>query len=392
MKTKILIFLTFLSLQNVAQIRTDDTWKSTETFSPEWFLTNFNDSNWANSKIFIDSCYSCAGFQSISSPIWNNTNSETAFFRKHFFVKDKNIYTKIVLSCRLNVQTKIYLNGELIFNKSRSAAKLFDSLEVASKILEGKNVISVEVIEDLDCKRICVELNFCKIKLNISQDTSFCEGTDLFLQPNEQYIDYQWSTGESSSKILVKEEGEYWVKVTDKYRCKDAAKIKVTYFPAPKFDSLKTGDKSVEIFATGNLPLQYTLIDNYRKNYTQSEPLFENIPFGRYFLIINDINGCTKKDSFILTIPEVNLKIPNAFTPDDDGINDTWEIGGIKEFPKAEIQIFDQNGKQLANYKGNEKGWNGRFKTYKMPSGTYWYVIDLKGGRKILTGHLTIIR
>gem|GEM_PF-5269421 len=37
MKTKILIFLTFLSLQNVAQIRTDDTWKSTETFSLNGF-------------------------------------------------------------------------------------------------------------------------------------------------------------------------------------------------------------------------------------------------------------------------------------------------------------------------------------------------------------------
>jgi len=108
---------------------------------------------------------------------------------------------------------------------------------------------------------------------------------------------------------------------------------------------------------------------------------------------VDNIGNISTKNAIVTVVPyEINLFIPNFFTPNSDGINDTWEIEGIEEFPDTEIIIYDRLGKLITKYKGTEKGWDGTYNNKPLPSDSYWYVINLNSHNKTFTGYVTVKR
>lgn len=91
---------------------------------------------------------------------------------------------------------------------------------------------------------------------------------------------------------------------------------------------------------------------------------------------------------------EVSLIPSPIFSPNEDGINDLWEIDGIEKFPGAKVEIYDRFGKLLSSYEGyeNEKGWDGTYNGEKLPSTDYWYVITVPAISKVYYGHFTLVR
>ena len=86
-------------------------------------------------------------------------------------------------------------------------------------------------------------------------------------------------------------------------------------------------------------------------------------------LIIENDNGC--RDSIrkqILTFPFLTVNIPNSFTPNNDQINDVFEVRG-NEILNYNMQIFNQWVKEL--YTGKNKGWDGRYKNAYVQDGSY---------------------
>jgi gliding motility-associated-like protein len=88
----------------------------------------------------------------------------------------------------------------------------------------------------------------------------------------------------------------------------------------------------------------------------------------------------------------VNIVVSNAFTPNGDGINDTWTIKNIDGFPNSTVQIFNRYGASIFYSVSYAKPWDGTLKGVNLPTGTYYYVIDLKNGDKPGTGWVAIIR
>jgi gliding motility-associated-like protein len=87
------------------------------------------------------------------------------------------------------------------------------------------------------------------------------------------------------------------------------------------------------------------------------------------------------------------ITVPSAFTPNGDGVNDTWGIDEMELYPNASIEIFNRWGERVFyNNKGYTEKWNGTFKGRELPIDSYHYVIDLKNGSKEVTGTVTIIR
>ncbi|HLK96584.1 MAG TPA: gliding motility-associated C-terminal domain-containing protein, partial [Hymenobacter sp.] len=101
--------------------------------------------------------------------------------------------------------------------------------------------------------------------------------------------------------------------------------------------------------------------------------------------------GCGDESRVTVTVlPPV--RIPNAFSPNGDGRDDTWEIDRIGEFAGNTVTVFNRWGNQVfkaSNYNRSNE-WNGRINGQPAPVGTYYYVVTLGNG-KSYSGPLTVV-
>jgi gliding motility-associated-like protein len=87
------------------------------------------------------------------------------------------------------------------------------------------------------------------------------------------------------------------------------------------------------------------------------------------------------------------IAVPNAFTPNNDGINDTWEIKYLaSSYPNCTVEVFNRDSKRVYFSNGYAVAWNGKYHDANLPFGTYYYVINTRSNIKPFTGYLTIIR
>jgi gliding motility-associated-like protein len=84
--------------------------------------------------------------------------------------------------------------------------------------------------------------------------------------------------------------------------------------------------------------------------------------------------------------------IPNAFSPNGDGINDTWEIKYLNSYTDCTVEVFSRAGQLIFRSVGYSASWNGTFHGSPVPIGTYYYLINPKMGRKPIAGSVTIVR
>jgi gliding motility-associated-like protein len=103
------------------------------------------------------------------------------------------------------------------------------------------------------------------------------------------------------------------------------------------------------------------------------------------------VGTCTDESKVTVTVlPRV--RIPNAFSPNGDGLDDTWEIDRIAEYPESRVIVFNRWGNKLFETTGYRRGneWNGTINGQPAPLGTYYYLITLGNG-KSYSGPLTIV-
>jgi gliding motility-associated-like protein len=86
------------------------------------------------------------------------------------------------------------------------------------------------------------------------------------------------------------------------------------------------------------------------------------------------------------------LTIPNAFSPNGDRINDTWEIGNLIDYAFATVEIFNRSGQLVFKSKGYSTPWDGTFNGKSLPVGTYYYIIDFKNAFPTKSGYVVILR
>ena len=125
---------------------------------------------------------------------------------------------------------------------------------------------------------------------------------------------------------------------------------------------------------------------------TVPNPTFTATQNITYTLTLTSPKGCVSRTAFVVNVA-LTLFVPNAFTPNGDGIHDTWHIKGIDQFPNAEIFIFNRWGEQLFYSKGYGTEFNGYYNGRPLPAGTYYYLIKFNrdGNSAPQTGPLTII-
>lgn len=114
-----------------------------------------------------------------------------------------------------------------------------------------------------------------------------------------------------------------------------------------------------------------------------------------YQLTATGAGGCTTTASVTITVlakPKIKLDIPNTFTPNGDGVHDTWEIPKLADFPQSSVKVYTRYGSLIYQSVGYAKSWDGTYKNEKLSAGTYYYVIDLKINEPLFSGYVYILR
>ena len=111
-----------------------------------------------------------------------------------------------------------------------------------------------------------------------------------------------------------------------------------------------------------------------------------------YVVRVVDANGCEVEANIFIEF--IDIEIPNFFTPDGDGLNDTWQPQNQEGFPEILTIIFDRYGREVYQMTLNSPGWDGLYNDTELPTGDYWYVIKLRGANddREFVGHFTLYR
>jgi gliding motility-associated-like protein len=111
-------------------------------------------------------------------------------------------------------------------------------------------------------------------------------------------------------------------------------------------------------------------------------------------LYATDANGCA--DTLTVTVNCNFGKVPQLVTPNGDGHNDVWNIPGIDKFPEATVELYNRWGTLIfkaSPYLNNWEGYSAAIATVgngRLPSGTYFYVIQLTKDSKAITGYIEL--
>ena len=226
------------------------------------------------------------------------------------------------------------------------------------------------------------------VSIQQTVNTTLCAGQTVTLTAQHSTGTAQWSTGETSDQITVIQTGTYKVTITSPGGCQADTSIKVAFLPGPV---LSLRDTSVCTFKKQSITL--TAPAGFAAyNWNNGASTSETYPVTRpqtVSLTVTDANGCQATQQIKVADECPALFIPNTFTPNGDGINDTWVIEGLDE--AGTVKVFTRWGAEVYQSVGYSSPWNGEYSGKKLAPGVYYYIITAKNGTQKFSGSLTII-
>lgn len=227
----------------------------------------------------------------------------------------------------------------------------------------------------------------------LGQDTSVCEGTAAIFDAGTGFATYAWNDGSYQSTLKATTAGLYWVHVTDQSGCHAGDTILIAgmlknpagFLPA---DSNVCGKFSRIITVPGYATYQWS------NGYTAETSIITEA--GTYTLTVTDTNGCHGDDA--ITFESVCRKaviMPNAFTPNGDGLNDFLKPVLLDEISGFELRIFNRWGKMIYYSKDPGAGWDGRENSVLLPVEEYIWTIQYtnsNGDEQFEKGNVALLK
>ncbi|MEL7002914.1 MAG: putative Ig domain-containing protein [Bacteroidota bacterium] len=114
----------------------------------------------------------------------------------------------------------------------------------------------------------------------------------------------------------------------------------------------------------------------------------------RIRITINDGEAESQPAERILQITEIfpEIDLVNSFTPNGDGVNDTWDFTNLQFYTDIKIIIYNQGGDVVFECDTQDCEWDGTHNNQELPAGTYFYTIDLNDGKRENMGTVTILK
>ncbi len=245
----------------------------------------------------------------------------------------------------------------------------------------------------------------------IEGDTLLCEGESTTLTASGG-DSYYWSTGDIGAYTSVDEAGIYSVTVSAN-NCESETSTTLSYFDGGMVevdlgaDLHVRSDTKTQLAMKTNLPVS----DIDEINWTPStglsctdcpSPVAQVSEEIVYEVTLVSKNGCTYSDAIVLRIDAgINVYVPSAFSPNDDGINDRLTVFASPEVKLVDVfRIYDRWGSlvfEAVDFVPNDEnfGWDGNFRGQTKSSAVFvWYakVTKSNGRVEIFSGDVSLMR
>jgi gliding motility-associated-like protein len=257
----------------------------------------------------------------------------------------------------------------------------------------------------------CVHMDSVTININPTpvaatsfSNSSICAGDNIQLFASGGST-YKWlpASGLSSDVIAnpvasPADTIQYKVIVSNQFSCSDTAFVDINAIEKPKANA--GPDKSViegsPVQLSGIVSgqnISYFWSPAVTINNTQVlQPIVTPTADADYTLHVVSNEGCGTAIDKVHVFVYKDVFVPTAFTPNNDGTNDTWNIPALNAFSDVNVSVYNRYGQLVFQTERIYHPWNGMYKGVPQPSGIYVYIINLKQTARIVKGTVLLIR
>lgn len=228
--------------------------------------------------------------------------------------------------------------------------------------------------------------------VNNLHDTTLCAGQHLTLDASAMQGTYLWQNQSTHATFEVTHAGQYWVEVTTE-NCKTRDSIIVAYnlFNPLNFHDSVICEGSTILLSSGNAHAQHLWQDN------STAATFEVTAAGTFWITETEAH-CSMTDTIKIETKacESCIEFPTVFTPNGDGLNETFIPIKMKGIYQPELLIYNRWGQKVYGTNDIQKGWDGSVQQQKTktPSGVYYWVfsyITINNEELQLNGFVTLM-
>lgn len=233
------------------------------------------------------------------------------------------------------------------------------------------------------------------LEIQLGADTTLCEGEVLTLRLNLTGTpDITWSDGSKGTDLDITATGLYYVSAVN--ACGVFSDTIEVLFD----EYLNPDPEELIVCRDDSLPVD---LRNFEQNFVWSDGSVEKLRYfseaGVYSIFISNRCGTFTKN---YTVEVSNCDCPfftaNAFTPNEDGLNDNFVVSHSCDLTDFRLQIFNRWGKIVYDGYDDQQGWDGNYQSQPMPAGIYTYSVSyywvVYGDKhmRYKTGTLTLVR
>jgi gliding motility-associated-like protein len=390
-----------------------------------------NEINWKNKCLKDTSVFTIDDTLGVSHINWDyndpgGNTMNTLFTGKHVFSDTGNYNVKVIiyyytgvvdtlketvtikpLPLKLLNDTIICQNNAVTLNAGNLGCNFMWSTGDTTQTVTINNsgLFVVRIKNSFGCE----VLDSCKIARFNSpyialHDTSFCFGNTITLAAGSPSDIVHWSTGDTSNTVTINHTCNLTIFITDTNGCSSSRTILVkrinsdfAYIHANP-GSTSVYDPNIQFAVTPDttyMMTQWEFGDGAQSQIKNPFHTYSDTGWFNVTLLVKNSLGCIDSNMVKIYIyPDYDIYVPNAFTPDNDGLNDTFkpESACLRDYS---MFIYNRWGQLLFETRDIRVGWDGSYHGEKLPSNVYVYKIfykDCMNRSKIKSGACALIR
>ncbi|HIF15540.1 MAG TPA: gliding motility-associated C-terminal domain-containing protein [Bacteroidetes bacterium] len=315
----------------------------------------------------------------------------------YYFIDDVSV-TTCIFNMQISGDTVICQGDSSHLNASGNNTYGWYNVSDLNLLLSNQSSLDVKpdssityiVYGDIDTGYITVNV-LASINFNLGSDTTLCIGDTLTSDINNGSYSFLWNDGSILNYNIIDQTGLFWLEIQAGASCSFRDSIQVSMLELPLAE---LGNDTM--ICEGNsiiLDVSQNGVNYIWKDGSSNASLNVNTS-GTYFVRCE--NQCEQSsDTISVQVEQCSYEVflPNAFSPNGDGVNDVLYVRGLL-ISTIELKVFDRFGKLVFENKDINNGWDGKHKGKILSSGVFAYeltAVFADGNEKYMKGAISLV-